>query len=101
MLIQDGSPLRFDTKAFIETIETKYKVIANIPKNRQDNKKITQERKYLGQYIYSFRKKIETIFTQLDTYKRILVRFEYKSQNFKSWLYLASSLIIPIRVTIS
>ena len=83
----------FDTKVFIETIETKYKMIANIPKNRRNNKKIAQEHRYLGQYIYSFRKKIETIFAWLDTYKRILVRFEYKSQNFKSWLYLASSLI--------
>ena len=93
MLIQDGSPLRFDTKAFIEIIKTKYKMIANIPKNRRNNKKIDQEHRYLGQYIYSFRKKIETIFAWLDTYKRILVRFEYKSQNFKSWLYVAASLI--------
>jgi len=83
----------FDTKSFIETIETKHKMIANIPKNKRNNKKITQEHRYLGEYIYSFRKKIETIFAWLDTYKRILVRFEYKSQNFKSWLYLASSLI--------
>ena len=83
----------FDTKAFIEIIETKYKMIANIPKNRRNNKKTAQEHRYLSEYIYSFRKKIETIFAWLDTYKRILVRFEYKSQNFKSWLYLAASLI--------
>ena len=83
----------FDTKAFIEIIETKYKMIANIPKNKRNNKKVAQEQRYLGEYIYSFRKKIETIFAWLDTYKRILVRFEYKSQNFKSWLYLASTLI--------
>lgn len=83
----------FDTKQFIETIETKYKMIANIPKNKRNSKKIAQEYRYLSEYIYSFRKKIETIFAWLDTYKRILIRFEYKAQNFKSWLYIASSLI--------
>lgn len=83
----------FDTKLFIEIIESKHKMIANIPKNKRNNKKIAQEYRYLGEYIYSFRKKIETVFAWLDTYKRILIRFEYKSQNFKSWLYLASSLI--------
>jgi transposase len=83
----------FDTKDFIESIEKKHKMIANIPKNKRNSKKIAQEYRYLGEYIYSFRKKIETIFAWLDTYKRILVRFEYKAQNFKSWLYIASSLI--------
>ena len=48
----------FDTKAFIEN---KYKMIANIPKNKRNSKKIAQEYRYLGEYIYSFRKKIETI----------------------------------------
>lgn len=83
----------FDVKECIEWIETKHKMIANIPKNKRNSKKIAQEYRYLGEYIYSFRKKIETIFAWLDTYKRILVRFEYKAQNFKSWLYIASSLI--------
>lgn len=83
----------FDTKAFIENIENKHKMIANIPKNKRNSKKIAQEYRYLGEYIYSFRKKIETIFAWMDTYKRILIRFEYKSKNFKSWLYIASSLI--------
>jgi transposase len=83
----------FDTKTFIETIETKHKMIANIPKNKRNSKKIAQEYRYLSEYIYSFRKKIETIFAWLDTYKRILVRFEYKALNFKSWLYIASTLI--------
>ena len=83
----------FDTKAFIELIETKHKMIANIPKNRRNSKNIAQEYRYLSEYIYGFRKKIETVFAWMDTYKRILIRFEYKAQNFKSWLYLASSLI--------
>ena len=30
----------FDTKAFIETIETKHKMIANIPVNKRNSKKI-------------------------------------------------------------
>lgn len=83
----------FDTLSFIENIENKHKMIANIPKNKRNNKKIIQEYSYLSEYIYGFRKKIETIFAWLDTYKRILVRFEYKAQNFKSWLLIASSLI--------
>jgi len=83
----------FDTKEFIDTIETKYQMIANIPRNKRNTSKIKQEYRYLSEYIYGFRKKIETIFAWLDTYKRILVRFEYKAQNFKSWLYIASSLI--------
>lgn len=83
----------FDTKAFIEIIETKYKMIANIPKNERNSKKIEHQYRYLGEYIYSFRKKIETVFAWLDTYKRVLIRFEYKAQNFKSWLFIASSMI--------
>lgn len=83
----------FDVKSFIEEIENKHKMIANIPKNKRNSKKAAQEYRYLGEYIYSFRRKIETVFAWLDTYKRILVRFEYKARNFKSWLHLASSLI--------
>jgi transposase len=83
----------FDVAAFIEEIETKHKMIANIPKNKRNTKNIAQQYRYLGEYIYGFRKKIETVFAWLDSYKRILIRFEYKAQNFKSWLYLASSLI--------
>ncbi len=83
----------FDTKEFIENIEQKHKMIANIPKNKRNSKKIAQEYRYLGEYIYSFRKKIETIFAWLDTYKRILIRFEYKTQNFKAWLFLGATLI--------
>jgi len=83
----------FDVKAFIEMIEEKYNVIANIPRNKRNAKNINQEYRYLSEYIYSFRFKIETVFAWLDTYKRILVRFEYLARNFKSWLLIASFLI--------
>lgn len=83
----------FDTKEFIETIEQKHQMIANIPKNKRNSSKIKQEYRYLSEYIYGFRKKIETIFAWMDTYKRILIRFEYKEQNFKGWLFLAATLI--------
>jgi len=83
----------FDVAAFIEVIENKHKMIANIPKNKRNSKKTAQEYRYLGEYIYGFRKKIETVFAWLDTYKRILIRFEYKAQNFKSRLHIASGLI--------
>ncbi|MDJ1503615.1 transposase, partial [Xanthocytophaga agilis] len=81
----------FDLATFIEQIETTHKMIANIPRNKRNTKKIKQ--RYLGEYIYSFRKKIETVFAWMDSYKRILIRFDYKSLHFKSWLYLASTLI--------
>jgi hypothetical protein len=68
-------------------------MIANIPKNKRNTSKIKQERTYLSEYIYSFRKKIETIFAWLDTYKRVLIRFEYNANNFKAWLFLAAALI--------
>jgi len=42
-----NADLGFDTKGFIETIETKYKMIANIPKNKRNSKKIVQEYRYL------------------------------------------------------
>ncbi len=83
----------FDVKALIETIEKKHEMIANIPKNKRNSKKIEREYRYLSEYIYGFRKKIETIFAWMDSYKRILIRFEYKSENFKAWLFLAASLI--------
>lgn len=38
----------FDIQKFIETIETKYKMIANIPKNKRNSKEIEQEYRYLG-----------------------------------------------------
>ncbi len=83
----------FDTKEFIENIEEKHLMIANIPKNKRNATKIKQECRYLSEYIYSFRKKIETVFAWLDTYKRVLVRFEYNAKNFKAWLFLAAALI--------
>ncbi len=83
----------FDVKAFIEHIEKTYKMTANIPKNKRNSAKKDQEYRYLGEYIYGFRKKIETIFAWWDTYKRIIIRFDYKPQNFKAWLLIASTLI--------
>jgi len=83
----------FDVKSFIEYIEQKHQLIANIPKNQRNTKKINQEHRYLSEYIYSFRFKIETIFAWLDSYKRILIRFEQRAKHFKSWLLIASFLI--------
>lgn len=83
----------FDVKEFIENIEKKHQMIANIPKNKRNTSKIKQAYRYLSEYIYSFRTKIETVFAWLDTYKRILVRFEYKAQNFKAWLFIAATMI--------
>jgi transposase len=82
----------FDVKAFLDFVE-KQKIIANIKQNKRNSKKIEQEYRYMSDYIYQFRFKIEVVFAWLDTYKRILVRFEVLSKNFKSWLHLAAAMI--------
>jgi transposase len=85
----------FDIKDFIEFIE-KHKIIPNIKQNRRNtkqNKQKIKEYKYMSDYIYSNRFKVEVVFAWLDTYKRLLVRFELLAKNFKAWLLLASALI--------
>lgn len=49
------------------------------------------EYRYMDDSIYVFRFKIEVVFAWLDTYKRILVRFELLSNNFKPWMLMASA----------
>jgi len=83
----------FDVKGFIEYIENKHKMISNIPKNRRNTKDEKQTSRYFSEYIYGSRFKIETVFAWLDTYKRILIRFEARASRFKSWLLIASFLI--------
>ncbi len=68
-------------------------MISNIPKNKRNTKDDKQTSRYFSEYIYGFRFKIETIFAWLDTYKRILIRFEARASRFKSWLLIASFLI--------
>lgn len=93
-----NADMAFDVKEFIKTVEEKHKMIANIPKNTRNTKQLKtgrspQEYRYLSEYIYSFRFKIEGIFAWLDTYKRILIRFEYLANNFKSWLNIAATMV--------
>ena len=47
----------------------------------------------MSNYVYENRFKIEVVFSWLDTYKRILVRFEYLAIHFKSWLFFAAAMI--------
>lgn len=49
--------------------------------------------KYMADSIYAFRFKIEVVFAWLYTYKRILVRFELLSKNFKFCVFMVSVLI--------
>ncbi len=83
----------FDMKAFIEYIENKQEMISSIPKNKRNTKDGKQTYRYFSEYIYGFRFKIETIFAWLDTYKRILIRFEARASRFTSWQLIASFLI--------
>lgn len=82
----------FDVKNFVDFIE-EHQIIANIKKNKRNQKKKMLEYRYFSDYIYSFRFKIEVVFAWLDTYKRLLVRFEVIANNFKSWYLIASSMI--------
>jgi transposase len=87
----------FDVKKFIEFVENK-QLVANIKENKRNTKQKTfgrrsAEYRYMSEYIYSFRFKIECVFAWLDTYKRILIRFDVIPKNFKSWLSLASAMI--------
>ena len=82
----------FGVKAFTAFIE-KQKMIANIKQNKRNSKKKEKEYRYMSDYIYENRFKIEVVFSWLDTYKRVLVRFEYLARNFKAWLLLAAAMI--------
>jgi transposase len=82
----------FDVKAFIGFIE-KYKMIANIKQNNRNTKKKEQEYRYMSDYIYQFRFKIEAIFAWLDTYKQLQIRFEFLARNFKAGLLMGAGLI--------
>ena len=82
----------FDVKTFMEFIEN-HKIIANIRKNRRNLKKKSPEYRYFSAYIYNFKFKIKVVFTCLDTYKRLPVRFEVPAHHCKSWLLIDSGLI--------
>lgn len=83
----------FDVTAFIKELDERHTIIANIPKNKRNAKKIETAYRYFSEYIYSFRFKIELVFAWLDTYKCLLVRFEYRADCFKAWIHIAAALI--------
>lgn len=82
----------FDTKAFLEFIQ-QHDMIANIRQNKRNTKTNNTLYRSISEYIYQSRFKIEVIFAWLDSYKRILVRFEKLSLHFNSWLNIAAALI--------
>jgi transposase len=82
----------FDVKVFLKFIEDQ-KMIPNIKQNKRNTKKKDIIYRYMSDYIYQSRFKVEVVFAWLDTYKRLLVRFELLAQNFKSWMLIASAMI--------
>lgn len=82
----------FDTKAFLRCIR-QHDMIANIRQNKRNTKTQDKPQRYISAYIYQYRFKIEVVFAWLDTYKRILVRFDKLSLHFNSWLLIAAALI--------
>jgi hypothetical protein len=65
-------------------------MIPVIRQNKRNTNKTKYIYRYMSDYIYINRFKIEVVFACLDTYKRILVLFEQIAKNFKSWLNIAS-----------
>jgi transposase len=82
----------FDVKVFLKFVEDQ-KIIPNIKQNKRNTKKKDIMYRYMSDYIYQSRFKIEVVFAWLDTYKRLLVRFEQLALNFKSWMQIASAMI--------
>ncbi len=82
----------FDVKAFLEYLKQK-DMIPNIMQNKRNTKTKDKEYRYLHEYIFQFRFKIEVVFAWLDTYKRILNRYEQLALNFKSWLLIGAAMI--------
>jgi hypothetical protein len=82
----------FDVKDFVTFIENN-KMTPNIKQNIRNNKKKDLIYRYFSESIYANRFKIEVVFAWMDTYKRILIRFELRADNFKAWLVLAAALI--------
>ena len=57
----------FDVKSFLAFIE-KMEMIPNIKQNKRNTKKIEQIYRYMSEYIYANRFKIEVVFAWLDVY---------------------------------
>ncbi len=66
--------------------------IEMIAPHRKNRKKKTQDGRKLRRY--KRRWKIERFFAWLFNYRRCLVRYEYKEENFKAFLLLACMLIL-------
>ena len=82
----------FDVQAFRIFLHEQ-DMIANIKQNKRNSKKNDTLHRYMNEYIYQNRFKIEVVFAWLDTYKRIIARFEQLTLHFKAWLFIGSALI--------
>ncbi len=96
MLIVDDSPLRFDSRKLKEAC-SKGGIIANIkpnPRNKQENKvpEIADNMFYKGRYV------IERTNAWIDSFKDLLIRFEFLVQNWISLHLMAFSVILLRRV---
>jgi transposase len=72
--------------------ELKQQGIEMIAPHRKNRKKKTQEGRKLRRY--KRRWKVERFFAWLFNYRRCLVRYEYKEENFKAFILLACMLIL-------
>jgi hypothetical protein len=83
----------FDTKEARKTCFN-YGVIPNIPENQRSRKRVKRGRKPLfNDSIYHRRYATERTFAWIDSYKRLLIRFERKDDLFLGAHHLAFALI--------
>ena len=72
--------------------ELKQQGIEMIAPHRKNRNKKTQDGRKLRRY--KRRWKVERFFAWLFNYRRCLVRYEYKEENFKAFILLACMLIL-------
>ncbi|NBB30370.1 transposase [Cellulophaga sp. BC115SP] len=100
MLIVDGSPLRFDSRKLKEAC-SKGGIIANIkpnPRNKQENKVPEIADNMFDNELYKGRYLIERTNAWIDSFKALLIRFEFLVQNWISLHLMAFSVILLRKV---
>lgn len=90
MLIQDGSPLRFDSRELRQICKDK-EIHPNIESNSRNTKLENQSTEYLyfDEELYKRRNVIEHANAWMDSFKALLIRFETKATNWSAFILLA------------
>lgn len=88
-----NADMAFDSRA-VRKICFNHGLIPNIPENKRNRKSPKRGRKRLfNALIYKERFVSERSFAWLDKFKRLLLRFEHKSENFLAWHHIAYAMV--------